>query len=179
MTKQWTSARAKLCPAAQESVINSHPTRVEEKTAVCFHSFINQTPDILQQQTQKSKTDSSLGTKSNPLSGRSHSNHPQPQLFRTAELSTTHILYQKRSRLGAAMAEPIHLVAREDSHLNAGPIVSLGIGIGVAVGVIFMCCFGLCWWNRRKMRRQRAQEVAVAMQPLPYEAAQDGVSTKD
>lgn len=160
--KQWTSTRVKLFRTAQES--HKQPPSPRRKENISLFSFIHEIRrQIFFNNKLRIPTASSLRTKSNPLPGHSHSNHPQPQLFRTAELSTTQILYQKRPHLGAAMAEPIHLVAREDSHLNAGPIVSLGIGIVVAVGVIFMCCFGLCWWNRRKMRRQRAQEVAVAM----------------
>ena len=91
----------------------------------------------------------------------------------------------KASNLGSTMAEPTRLVARATSgaKVNEGPFTTsfvnfLMIGIPIIVGAIFLTCIGLCVWNRRKMRRKRAQEVALAMQPLPYEAGQDGVSTK-
>lgn len=41
----------------------------------------------------------------------------------------------------------------------------LFIGIPVIVGVILIGCFTLCWWNRRKMRRRRGQEVAMDLLP--------------
>jgi len=82
------------------------------------------------------------------------------------------------------MAEPTLLVARatsgeevNDTPFNTSYTNFLMIGIPIIVGAILITCVGLCVWNRRKMRRKRAQEVAVAMEPLPYEAAKDGVST--
>jgi cytochrome bd-type quinol oxidase subunit 1 len=83
------------------------------------------------------------------------------------------------------MAEPAHLVARatpgasvNDTPFNTSYVNFLMIGIPIIVGAILTTCVGLYVWNRRKMRRKRAQEVVVAMQPLPYEAAHDGVSMK-
>lgn len=83
------------------------------------------------------------------------------------------------------MAETIHVVARatpgasvDESGWTPALLNFFMIGIPIIVGAILITCVGLCVWNRRKMRRKRAQEVAVAMQPLPYDAAHDGVSMK-
>jgi hypothetical protein len=40
----------------------------------------------------------------------------------------------------------------------------LMIGVPIIVGLILICCFGLCWWNRRKMRK-RGQEIALDSVP--------------
>ncbi|KAH7246610.1 hypothetical protein BKA59DRAFT_528509 [Fusarium tricinctum] len=73
---------------------------------------------------------------------------------------------------------PPQLVKRgePDSNPRWRPWINfLMIGIPIIVASILICCFGLCWWNRRKMRK-RGQEIPL--DSVPPHAGNENWSTR-
>ncbi|KAH6949234.1 hypothetical protein DER45DRAFT_545153 [Fusarium avenaceum] len=64
-------------------------------------------------------------------------------------------------------SEPPQLTRRgepdEDTSLTSY-LHFLMIGVPIIVASILVCCVGLCWWNRRKMRK-RGQEIPLDSVP--------------